>query len=101
MPNYAPLYRKLRSKFYPCKLAHRELDNIAWRRSLLAEMAPRPLTPRPKLAPWATYTDAATSSSVLCALFFDTSAPAPPFIGRGLLVPTSHGATFTAIPRAS
>ena len=42
-----PLYRKLRGKFYSGKLPPRELDKLAWRRSLLAEMAPRFLTPRP------------------------------------------------------
>ena len=72
-----PLYRKLHSKFYSGKLAPHELDNLSWWRSLLAVMAPRSLAPRPKLVPWIAYTDAATSSSMLCALLFDTSAPVP------------------------
>ena len=40
-------------------------------------MAVRSLPPRPRRIRWIAYTDAATSSSILCALFFDSFAPLP------------------------
>ena len=63
--------------FYSGKLPTAELGNLAWWLSLLASFAPRPLPHRPIYIRRIAYADAATSSSAIFALLFDSSAAAP------------------------
>ena len=72
-----PLYLKLHRRVYCAKLSAQERLLFSWWKQVIEEFTPRISVPRPLRPHWILYTDAATSTRLLCAVLFhgDSSTP--------------------------
>ena len=72
-----PLYLKLHRRVYCAKLSAQEKLLFSWWKQIVEEFRPRIAIPRPIRPHWILYTDAATSTRLLCAVLFhgDSSTP--------------------------
>ena len=64
----SPFYEKLKTSYYHPKLEGRELNALRWRTVALKALKPRVVRPYQKYPDVLIYTDAATSTQVICAL---------------------------------
>ena len=72
-----PLYLKLHRRVYCAKLSAQEKLLFSWWKQIIEEFRPRIAIPRPPRPHWILYTDAATSTRLLCAILLhgDSSSP--------------------------
>ena len=72
-----PLYQKFHRRVFNAQLSRRERCALEWRRRINADFTPLIDFPRPPIAGWILYTDAAPEPPVICALLFNGKSRRP------------------------